>query len=904
MKIYIENRRFDLADPSANLLEVCLSLGFDVPYFCWHPVLRSVGACRQCAVKVFKDDADTRGRIVMSCMTAPADGMRVSVSDDEAREFRAKVIEWLMLNHPHDCPICDEGGECHLQDVTVMTGHARRASRLPKRTHRNQDLGPLVNHEMNRCIQCYRCVRFYADYAGGRDLGVQGCHDGVYFGRPSPGPLESEFSGNLVEVCPTGVFTDKTLKRHYTRKWDLQTAPSICVHCGLGCNTFPGQRYGTLRRVRTRYHHEVNGYFLCDRGRYGYEFVNSPKRILQPLLRQDDNTLSPVSDNDAIRQAKNLLSSGRCIGLGSPRASLESNFALRTLVSPSRFFHPLAVSRHLLALSSLSLLRNFPPVSLREVSLSTAVFILGEDISNTAPLLALALRQAASHAPRLAKAALLKLPAWHDAALRAAVQDEKGPFFLAATGPTRLDDLAAAPYRAAPDDLAALGFAVAHAIDPAAPAVANLPPATAQLAERIAAALKSAAAPLVVSGPACGSGEILHAAANVAAALHKTNPQARLCLTATECNSVGLSLLPGGNLTDVLRALRSGEADTLIVLESDLYRHADSSLVDEIFAAAQHVIAIDSVTNATTARAELILPAATFAESSGTLVNNEGRAQRFYAVWPPNTPVRESWRWLSALNPGVSWPRWDDILAAIAASSPDLRDVATLGPNADFRLVGQKIPRQSHRYSGRTAITAHIDVRECQPAADLDTPLAFSMEGSPLNPPGALIPRYWSPRWNSDQGVHKFQIEVSGPLQGGDPGMRIIEPSHEPAGYFAPLPPASDGGGEEGGILFTPAWHVFGSEELSVHSPGIAELSPRPYLAIGPVDALRLGVREGALVNVTLGGRETVLPAKILDAIPPGAAALPAALPDLPFFSLPARGSVSPIAPAAPEARP
>ncbi|MCY2923963.1 MAG: 2Fe-2S iron-sulfur cluster-binding protein, partial [Planctomycetota bacterium] len=183
MKIYIENRRFDLTDPSANLLEACLSLGFDVPYFCWHPVLRSVGACRQCAVKVFKDEADTRGRIVMSCMTAPAEGMRVSVTDDEAREFRAKVIEWLMLNHPHDCPICDEGGECHLQDVTVMAGHVRRQGRFAKRTHRNQDLGPLVNHEMNRCIQCYRCVRFYADHAGGSDLGVQGSHDGVYFGR-------------------------------------------------------------------------------------------------------------------------------------------------------------------------------------------------------------------------------------------------------------------------------------------------------------------------------------------------------------------------------------------------------------------------------------------------------------------------------------------------------------------------------------------------------------------------------------------------------------------------------------------------------------------------------------------------------------------------------------------------
>ena len=282
--IFVDNKPHQVS-PDQNLLQACLTLGFDLPYFCWHPALHAVGACRQCAVKQFKDEHDQRGRIVMSCMTPVTEGMRISVDDPEAKAFRKGVIEWLMLNHPHDCPVCDEGGECHLQDMTVMTGHAHRRSRFRKRTHRNQDLGPFINHEMNRCIQCYRCVRYYRDYAGGRDLNVFAAHDHVYFGRHEDGVLESEFSGNLVEVCPTGVFTDKTLKEHYTRKWDLQTAPSLCVHCSLGCNTIPGERYGTLRRVRTRYNGEVNGYFLCDRGRFGYEFVNSGKRIRKALLK-------------------------------------------------------------------------------------------------------------------------------------------------------------------------------------------------------------------------------------------------------------------------------------------------------------------------------------------------------------------------------------------------------------------------------------------------------------------------------------------------------------------------------------------------------------------------------------------------------------------------------------------
>ena len=153
--INVDGRPFAIRD-GLNTLQACLELGFDLPYFCWHPAMGSVGACRQCAVKQFRDENDTRGRLVMACMTPATDGLRVSIQDPDAREFRSSVIEWLMVNHPHDCPVCDEGGECHLQDMTVMTGHDYRRYRGLKRTFRNQDLGPFVNHEMNRCIQCYR----------------------------------------------------------------------------------------------------------------------------------------------------------------------------------------------------------------------------------------------------------------------------------------------------------------------------------------------------------------------------------------------------------------------------------------------------------------------------------------------------------------------------------------------------------------------------------------------------------------------------------------------------------------------------------------------------------------------------------------------------------------------------
>ncbi len=285
-KIFIDNVPYQVKE-GQNLLDACLSLGFNVPYFCWHPAMHSVGACRQCAVKQFKDEKDTHGRIVMACMTPAANGTHISIDDPDARKFRASNIEWLMLNHPHDCPVCDEGGECHLQDMTVLTGHIYRRTRFKKRTYLNQYLGPFVNHEMNRCIHCYRCLRFYRDYAGGRDFNVFAAHDHVYFGRKDDGILESEFSGNLVEICPTGVFTDKTLKQHYTRKWDLQTAPSICVHCGLGCNTIPAERYGELRRIQNRYNGNVNSYFLMGRAKSMPEEALTDVELASVLARYD-----------------------------------------------------------------------------------------------------------------------------------------------------------------------------------------------------------------------------------------------------------------------------------------------------------------------------------------------------------------------------------------------------------------------------------------------------------------------------------------------------------------------------------------------------------------------------------------------------------------------------------------
>ncbi|RPJ03586.1 MAG: NADH-quinone oxidoreductase subunit NuoG, partial [Spirochaetaceae bacterium] len=540
VRIQIDGTLFTVKE-GKNLLETSLALGIYIPHFCYHAALGSVGACRLCAVKKYKNTGDNKGRIVMACMEAVTEELLVSVNDPEAKIFRKAVIESLMLNHPHDCPVCDEGGECHLQDMTVMTGHNYRRFGFKKRTYTNQNLGPFIHHEMNRCIQCYRCVRFYNDYAGGGDLGVFGAHDKLYFGRQEDGTLESEFSGNLVEVCPTGVFTDKTLKNHFTRKWDLTNAPSVCVHCSLGCNIIGGERYGGLRRIMNRYSGAVNGYFLCDRGRFGYEFVNDVKRIRKARVRtfKDDDFLE-VSPEELAGTLGSM--SGRpVLGIGSPRASLEANFALSRLAGSGNFYHGVSRKEHNLVKTTLEILQkgNVHCPSLKEIEKADAILILGEDLTNTAPVAALAVRQAVRN-KGVGLAAESGVPQWNDYPVREIAQGVKSPLFMAMPFSTRLDSLASNIFRASATEIARLGFAIASAVHKFSPVAKELNEEQKTLARNISEVLLAAENPLIITGTHSGSQELLHAASNIAQSLSLAGKMPSLFFVLDECNSMGL----------------------------------------------------------------------------------------------------------------------------------------------------------------------------------------------------------------------------------------------------------------------------------------------------------------------------------------------------------------------------
>ncbi|WP_421337649.1 NADH-quinone oxidoreductase subunit NuoG [Aeromonas veronii] len=899
--IYVDGKEYEV-DGADNLLQACLSLGLDVPYFCWHPALGSVGACRQCAVKQYQNADDKRGRLVMSCMTPATDGSYIAIEDEEAKEFRKSVVEWLMTNHPHDCPVCEEGGACHLQDMTVMTGHNSRRYRFTKRTHQNQELGPFIGHEMNRCIACYRCVRYYKDYAGGEDLGVYGAHDNVYFGRVEDGTLESEFSGNLVEVCPTGVFTDKTHSERYNRKWDMQFAPSICQQCSVGCNISPGERYGELRRIENRFHGSVNYYFLCDRGRFGYGYVNLADRPRQPLLKDGNDQLTITVDGALNRAADALRSASSLIGIGSPRASLESNFALRELVGEANFYAGVEQAEWACQLKMLQILQQggVPTPSLRDMEEADAILLLGEDVTMSAARIALALRQAVKGKAR-ELARKMKVDLWQVAAVQTLGQNERYPLLITSLDTTRLDDVAADKLHAPYADQARLGFAIANLLDPVAPAVADLDPEQQTQAARWAELLGNARKPLIIAGSTAREVALLEAASNIARALKGRGLEASIALVGQEANSLGLAMLGAQTLSDkpleaALARIEAEEGLALVTLENDLYRRAPRNRVDAALARLQHLLVIDHQATPTANKADLVLPAASFAEADGTLVNMEGRAQRFFQVYAPafynaDIQVREGWRWLAALQGALErkplrWQNFDQVNHDCATSNPLLATMLEAAPNAGLRIRGMRLAREPHRYSGRTSMLADQNVSEPRVAQDPDSPFNFSMEGyAGARQPLPQVPFAWAPGWNSPSAWNKFQDEVGGKLRAGDPGRRLLEATDPQAegkellGWFTTIPAPFKAAEALQVVNYA---QLFGGEELSARSPVIQARMNEPELVLNPLDAQRLALHGGSQVSFSWGGSHWQLRLRLSEQLSAGLVGLPLGVNGLP----------------------
>lgn len=874
--IYVDGSAYKVK-AGGHLLEACLGLAKDLPYFCWHPALGSVGSCRQCAVQLYLDVEDQRGRMVMACMTPVTEGMRVSLSAPMASEFRQQCIEVTMANHPHDCPVCEEGGECHLQDMTLQSGHTQRRYKGAKKTYHNQDLGPCVGHEMNRCISCYRCVRFYQDYAGGDDLVVLGSKENVYFGRHEDGCLSSHFSGNLAEVCPTGVFYDKALSDSYTRKWDLQSAPSICSHCSLGCNLSVGEREGRVKRVTNRYHSQVNGYFICDKGRYGFAHSNSEQGLyqaqVQPLGESEKVTCDNADALDYVAQIINELGAENVFGLGSPRASVEENFGLKSLVGKANFYagHNAvqdAIQTHVLHHLTQT---NLHSPSLKQIEQADAIIIIGEDLLHTAPRMALSVRQASRNLG-FARAAAIGIPRWQDEPVRIHTQNQLSPIISVTTASTGLDDISSLCLQLTPEEMCGYAQALTSAIDGTLDS-AQLSTKLHGQVQRSLTLLAGTKRPLVISGSSSQSPELIDRAAQLALALgQNSGTQAWLSYCLEAANSMGLGILNQnakhvGDLS--LRLQQQSTASALIVLQADLF--ALSTEAGAMCDSLRHLIVLDHLPSATSKKADVVIACANAFETEGTYINNEGRAQRFFAVHDKQGRA-DAWRSLATLAKMVSQTgdpsasvtqlanctKFDHVCSLVSQQGGLFSHWSNVAPNADFRVAGMKIPRQSHRASGRTSLHAHESVSEAKQPEDLDSALGYTMEGTPINKPSALMPQVWSPGWNSNEAINKFQEEINGPLKGGEAGLRLFDGLQGlPLISSTPIPSITIGAGQ---ILAHSQSHLFASDQASHLSTALRQRSAILSARIHPQTAAQMGLTEVLEVCVELAQVQWRLP--------------------------------------------
>lgn len=648
-KLIIDQREVTVPE-GANVLEAARALDIVIPHFCYHEALGAVGACRLCAMQFVEGPVEG---IQMACMVVAQDGMVVSTLDAAAVELRSHVIEWLMIDHPHDCPVCDEGGECQLQDMTVAGGHGRRRYRGKKQTYHNQDLGPFVQQEMNRCITCYRCVRTYRDYCGGIDFGVFGSRNRVSFGRLRDGRLQSPFAGNLVDVCPTGAFTDKTF-RFKSRIWDLQEAPSICPHCSLGCSTIPGGRYRELQRVRAGVNRQTNGFFICDRGRFGYDHVNHPERPRQARIEGRLTSLAEAvtATGQRIRAIAQQHGPNSVAFIGSARTSLEASALLRLWAEQigSEYLLFETHRERDCAARMLAARLGSHARSLVELQSSDLIILFGADPLAEGPLASLALRQAARAGTRVVviDPRPVELPC---------------PFEHLPVDPDRLP--------------AMLNAMASRTLDP-------LPESERNILRSLLQDLDTARTPILIGGVDLLGSRGVSALLDACVALSTAERQLGAMVLLGGANSYGGALLTKNShdFDTIIAGIRQGGIKAMVCLESDPWREAFEPVVARMaLDSLELLVSLDSTPSLAARRADIFLPSRAVAEMGGSFVNNEGRLQAFQSLLEPGQPMRETAggghppRQFSSETPGSEPAAAWQILAQILGVEDDLSSI-------------------------------------------------------------------------------------------------------------------------------------------------------------------------------------------------------------------------------------
>jgi NADH-quinone oxidoreductase subunit G len=307
-----------------TVIEAAKQAGILVPHYCYHPSLPSPAVCRMCLVEVEKAP-----KLMPACVTTVAEGQVVHVNSDNAKQAREGVLEFLLINHPLDCPICDQAGECELQDYTYQEGRAEGRYRDPKRFNPVEDFGGDVVYVANRCILCTRCVRFMDDVAHDPVLTVAERGDRALIAKFEGHDLTHAWAGNVIDLCPVGALLSKD-SLNKARAWELDRAASVCPNCSQGCNMIVETRDNQVVRLRPRPNEQVNKFFMCDHGRLSYRWMNRKDRVEVPLVQQG-GVLASADWEVALRAAAATLTGKKAFVLASPNLSNETLFLLGKL---------------------------------------------------------------------------------------------------------------------------------------------------------------------------------------------------------------------------------------------------------------------------------------------------------------------------------------------------------------------------------------------------------------------------------------------------------------------------------------------------------------------------------------------------------------------------------------------
>jgi NADH-quinone oxidoreductase subunit G len=644
----------------AMLVDAAKGGDVEIPVFCYEPKLgEPVGACRMCLVEV-----EGIPKLQTACSTPVRDGMVVYTQTDRVKEAQNAVVEFLLVNHPLDCPVCDKGGECPLQDISMGWGPGRSRFTDPKRHFQKPiPLSPLVRIDRERCILCYRCVRFSQEVAEDEQLQLIDRGAASYVGTFDDRPYIAPFHGNVIELCPVGALTSEAY-RFRARPWDIEDAGSVCTLCPSQCNVKFTVRDEQVRRVLARDNAEVDDGWLCDKGRFGFQMMADPERVSEPLVRWAGN-LEPASWEEALEAAaRGLAPAGeRSAAIVGGAASNEEGYLVQRLLRTALGSGNVDSRSGGGPGRELSAALSDPALSvpIAAIDEADAVLLIGCDPLHSMPILDLRLRKAVRRN-----------------GVRLAIASER---------PTALDGVSEESVRYAPGDAAGFLEALAAQLGDGSPSDPYR-----EQAERAASSLRPGKTVVLYSeriGQGRDGAEALSALRECARALRLDAEGAGLMEVPDAANGRGLrevGCLPGsgpgfeaagaGLDAAAIRDAGAGdELDALLLFEANPVRDCPGGPQwREALARTDFIVAFSMFDDESTAQADVVFPAESHAEKEGTVTHPDGRLQRVRPNVPPPAGARPPWQVLAELSARLGEETGidsaEEALAALAAEVP------------------------------------------------------------------------------------------------------------------------------------------------------------------------------------------------------------------------------------------